>query len=214
MYLFPKWVNGTGLAIAFGALTLPAYITGLLWYGASPKALDVGYQPTQPIEYSHALHAGKLGIDCRYCHTPVESAAHAAIPPAQTCMGCHTNLLADSSKLEELRKRFADGMPVQWVRVHDVSDFAYFDHSAHVNRGVGCVECHGRIDRMEKVFQAKPLSMSWCLDCHRNPDARLRPPELVTKMDWKPDDKQAEWAQSFRKTHNINPKQDCSTCHR
>ncbi|MBL8879432.1 MAG: cytochrome c3 family protein [Phycisphaerales bacterium] len=214
MYLFPKWVNGSGLAIAIGALALPAYLGGLLWYGASPKAMDVGYKPTQPIEYSHALHAGKLGIDCRYCHTAVESAPHAAIPSAQTCMGCHTNLRGDSPKLEELRKRFNDGMPIEWVRVHDISDFAYFDHSAHVNRGVGCVECHGRVDRMEKVFQAQPLSMAWCLDCHRNPDARLRPPELVTKMDWSADAQQTQWAEKFRKTHNINPKQDCSTCHR
>ncbi len=131
--------------------------------------------PTQPVPYSHALHVGQLGMDCRYCHTGVEVAAAATIPPTQTCMNCHSKVRANSEKLIPIRESYATGMPVPWIRVHDLPDYVYFDHSAHVRRGVGCVSCHGRIDTMEVVFQAEPLSMGWCLECHRNPGAAPAP---------------------------------------
>ena len=193
------------------------YLTVVVNYGFSPRATDVGYAPTQPVPYSHALHAGRLGMDCRYCHSTVEETSHAAIPPTQTCMGCHSKIRTDSATLNDVRKSFASGEPVRWVKVHDLPDYVYFNHSAHVNRGVGCVECHGRIDTMEVVFQHEPLSMGWCLDCHRNPDPHLRDPidDRITDMAWSPVNgkSRADYGAEIRKKYNINPSTDCSTCH-
>ena len=214
MFQFPKWTNS--LRPVLGALLVlgPAYVVVLLAYGASPQTTAVGYRPTQPVPYSHALHAGKLGIDCRYCHTTVELAPHAAVPPTQTCMNCHAKIRSDSPKLLLVRESYATGLPVPWVRVHDLPDYVYFNHSAHVRRGVGCAECHGRVDTMDVVAQAQRLSMGWCLDCHRNPDARLRPPEMVTRMDWVPPEDPAVYGRRLRQANNINPSTDCWTCHR
>jgi hypothetical protein len=213
-YRFPRWTTTVrpGLAILF--LGGPLYVVLLFLYGFSPQTRDTGYQPTQPVPYSHALHAGELGIDCRYCHSTVERAARAAIPPTEVCMNCHTGIRARSEKLIPVRESFATGNPVHWVRVHDLPDFVYFNHSAHVRRGVGCVECHGRVDKMDVVYQAETLSMGWCLDCHRNPDARLRPPEMVTKMDWVPEEDPATLGRRLRVENNINPRTDCWICHR
>lgn len=214
-FYFPKWVDR--LRDVLGAIllgVLPVYLILLVWYGFSPKTTDVGYQPRQPVPFSHKLHAGDLGMDCRYCHTTVEKAAFAAIPPTQTCMNCHAKIRAASPKLVTVRESYATGVPVPWVKVHDLPDYAYFNHSAHVTRGVGCVECHGRIDKMEVVQQHAPLSMGWCLDCHRNPETRLRPVEYVTKMDWQPTEDRLALGRRLREAHNINPSQDCSTCHR
>jgi hypothetical protein len=131
-------------------------------------------------------------------------------------MNCHTNIRGTSPKLVAVRESNATGMPVPWVRVHDLPDYVYFNHSAHVRRGVGCVECHDRIDKMDVVSQAKKLSMGWCLECHRNPDAHLRPPELVTQMDWQPPAgiDRATYGRSIRQQYKLNPSEDCSTCHR
>jgi hypothetical protein len=197
----------------------PVYTVLLVWYGGSPKTLAVGYQPDQPVPYSHALHAGELGIDCRYCHNTADQAAHAAVPPTQTCMNCHTNIRANSAKLLPVRESYSTGLPIPWVRIHDLPDYVYFNHSAHVNRGVGCVECHGRIDKMEVVYQAEPLSMGWCLECHRNPEPRLRPVEFVTQMDWQPQDGESREALGarLREEYGIRPSsylEDCSVCHR
>ena len=213
---FPKWVDDLRPLAAALALGAPVVLVALIWYGGSPATTDVGYAPVQPVPYSHALHAGDLGIDCRYCHTNVEVSAHAAIPPTETCMNCHTNVRGASAKLLPVRDSYQSGMPVPWVRVHDLPDYVYFNHSAHVRRGVGCVECHDRIDKMDVVYQAKPLSMGWCLDCHRNPDAHLRPPELVTQMDWRPPQGKTaeEVGREVREKLRLKPSEDCSTCHR
>ena len=152
----------------------------------TPEAIRIGYQPDQPVPYSHALHAGELGIDCRYCHSTVERAAKAAMPPAAMCMNCHSTVKKDSEVLLPIREAFAENTPVEWTRVHDLPDYVYFNHEAHVNAAVGCESCHGRIDQMVKVYQAKPLTMEWCLDCHRNPAPNLRQPENVTMMGYKP----------------------------
>jgi hypothetical protein len=215
-FVFPRWVDDLKPLLAAAGLGLPVFLVLLVWYGGSPATTDIGYAPVQPVPYSHALHAGELGIDCRYCHTTVEIAAHAAIPPTQTCMNCHTNIRATSPKLVAVRESNATGMPVPWVRVHDLPDYVYFNHSAHVRRGVGCVECHDRVDKMEVVAQAKKLSMGWCLECHRNPDARLRPPELVTQMDWQPPlgVDRGVYGRKIREQYKLNPSEDCSTCHR
>jgi hypothetical protein len=215
-FVFPSWVDDLKPLVAAAGLALPVMVVVLVWYGGSPATTDVGYAPAQPVPYSHALHAGELGIDCRYCHTTVEIAAHAAIPPTQTCMNCHTNIRGTSAKLLPVRESNATGMPVPWVRVHDLPDYVYFNHSAHVRRGVGCVECHDRVDKMEVVYQAKKLSMGWCLDCHRHPDAHLRPPELVTQMDWEPPTgtDRAAYGRTIREKYRLKPSEDCSTCHR
>ncbi|MCA9751530.1 MAG: cytochrome C [Gemmatimonadetes bacterium] len=176
--------------------------------------MDIGYQPEQPVPYSHALHAGELGLDCRYCHNTVERSAFASIPPTQTCMNCHTAIWPESEKLLPVRESYSTGMPVEWVRVHDLPDFVYFNHSAHVTRGIGCVTCHGRVDQMETVYQNAPLSMAWCLDCHRAPEKNLRPVSEVTNMTWvAPKDPKAYGAE-LAAAFDINPPQDCSTCHR
>jgi hypothetical protein len=212
-FLFPRWTNGIRVVLGLLAPGALLYIIVLVWYGGSPRTTDVGYEPEQPVPYSHALHAGELGIDCRYCHNTVEEAAEAALPPTQTCMNCHTKIRSKSPKLIPVQESYATGIPVPWVRVHDLPDYAYFNHSAHVRRGVGCVSCHGRVDKMEVVYQAETLSMGWCLDCHRNPESHLRPVERVTDMAWRPED-QLALGRELREAYQINPSEDCSTCHR
>lgn len=226
-FRFPNWLDRAlpvvGGLVAFGAI----YIVGMLFVGASPYTLDVGYKPTQPIPFSHALHAGKLKMDCRYCHNTVEVAAYAAIPPTGTCLNCHrgadaqglvstTAIHTKSAKLAPLRESLASGDSVPWVKIHDLPDYAYFNHSAHVRRGVACVSCHGRIDKMEQVAQQKPLSMAWCLECHRNPAPNLRPPEFVTQMDWVPPNNQdpVTVGLEIQKNFHIQTRENCSTCHR
>jgi menaquinone reductase, multiheme cytochrome c subunit len=213
-FFFPRWTNLIRPGLAIVLLTLPVYVVVLVATGGSPKTTDVGYQPEQPVPYSHALHVGQLGMDCRYCHTTVESAAFAAIPPTQTCMNCHKALRAASPKLLPVRESYATGLPVPWVKVHDLPDYVYFDHSAHVRRGVGCVSCHGRVDKMEVVAQVQPLSMGWCLDCHRNPEPHLRPPELVTAMDWVAPEDPESFGRTLRELRRISPSTECATCHR
>lgn len=182
-FIFPKWTNQLRVVLALVGGVLGAYAATLVAFGAVPEATDMRYMPEQPIPFSHAVHAGKLGMDCRYCHNTVEQTSHAAVPPTTTCINCHTVIHKDSKKLEPLFESYASGDPIEWVRVHDLPGYSYFNHAAHVNRGVGCVECHGRVDKMEVVYQAKPLSMGWCLDCHRNPGPNLRPLEYITALD-------------------------------
>lgn len=216
-YIFPKWSNLLLPMMILGGAIAPLYVVMVVAYGFSPLTTDVGFQPQQPVPFSHKLHAGDMGIDCRYCHNTVEFTNHAAIPPTQTCMNCHTQIQKDSSQIEPLLNSYITGMPMQWQRVHDLPDFVYFSHSAHVNRGVSCVSCHGRIDRMEIVTQLKTLSMGWCLECHRAPEQHLRDPDLVTQLNWGIDrslEQMIEDGSFWRQQNNLNPSQDCSTCHR
>jgi hypothetical protein len=210
----PSWTNQIRLALPILLVGAPLYVLTLAYYGNSAQATRVGYEPKQPVAYSHTLHAGELGIDCRYCHNTVETTAQASIPPTQVCMNCHANIRAASEKIVPVRESHATGLPIEWVRVHDLPDFVYFNHSAHVSRGVGCVSCHGRVDKMERVYQAEPLTMGWCLDCHRDPEPRLRPAEVVTSMDWVPGGDPAELGKRLGEARGINPSTDCSTCHR
>lgn len=218
-FVFPKWTNHIRSVAAVTLIGGGLYALVVITFGFSPQATDVGYQPQQPIPYSHALHAGELGIDCRYCHTPVEETAHATIPPTQVCMNCHSSrgvTVRPESQwmIEMIREKAETGEPIEWVRIHDLPDYAYFNHSAHVRRGVGCVSCHGRIDEMQKVYQFAPLSMQWCLNCHRNPEKYLRPLDRITDMVWTPTEPQAELGARLRDEYDINPSTDCSTCHR
>lgn len=212
--IFPKWVDSLRPVIGAVLGLAPIYLIGLVYFGGSPENTDVGYMPEQPVPYSHALHAGELGIDCRYCHNTVDVSAHASIPSTEVCMNCHTAIYPDSEKLVPIRESYASGMPVPWVRVHDLPDYAYFNHSAHVTRGVGCVSCHGRVDKMEVVYQSEPLSMGWCLDCHRNPEPHLRPVAEVTNMDWVAPGDPIEHGRQIAEEYGLAPNEDCSTCHR
>jgi hypothetical protein len=216
-YLFPRWVNYALPAIAVVLLGGAVYVPVLFALGASPKALAVGYSPVQPVPYSHKVHAGQLRMDCRYCHFTVDKAAFAAIPPTQVCMNCHSSIRTTDPRLQPIRDSWATGQPVNWIKIHDLPDYVYFNHSAHVNHGVGCETCHGRIDEMDQVRQAKPLSMAWCLECHRNPEKFIRPLDKVTTMGYQPDGDQiaiGEELKNLYKIHDTAYMQSCSTCHR
>lgn len=212
--IFPQWTNKLPAIIALSVVGLVLSVIGFFWYYGSPKYTDVGYRPLQPVDYSHKLHAGDLGMDCRYCHSSVERSPVANVPPTQTCMNCHKLILPQSEKLLQVRESWSTGRPIPWVRVHQLPDYAYFNHSAHLSAGVGCASCHGNVAQMEKVTQVQPLSMSWCLDCHRNPDQSLRPPDQVTNMNWTPPADQLEFARRVKTEKQINPPTDCSGCHR
>jgi len=209
--VFPKWANKIPLFLALAGPLVGISAVGLAWYYFSPKYTDVGYMPAQPVPYSHKLHVGTLGMDCRYCHAGVEVAAMASVPPTQVCMNCHGIIKRDSPLVAPLRASLADGTPMRWVRVHNLPDYAYFNHSVHVSAGVGCVSCHGQIDQMEVVYQSQPLSMSWCLDCHRDPGPSLRPADEVTNMQWIAPRDHATWAAEA--VSRLNPPVDCSGCH-
>lgn len=212
--IFPRWTNRVPLALALGAPFALVAVVAFITYYFSPKYTDVGYAPVQPVPFSHKLHAGDLGMDCVYCHTTVETAAHAAIPPTQTCMNCHANVATDSPRLALVRQAYETGDPIPWVRVHMLPEHAHFDHAVHVAAGVGCTSCHGRIDQMEVVYQAEPLSMSWCLDCHRNPEPHLRPRSEVTNMAWEGQASGYDPAADPHRMRDLNPPQHCSGCHR
>jgi hypothetical protein len=212
--IFPPWLNKLPLVAALaGGLGAPLAI-GVVWYFFSPWYTDVGYQPVQPVEYSHRLHVGELGLDCRYCHASVEISAVANVPPTQTCMNCHHVVMRDSEQLAPIRESIASDRPVRWIRVHKLPEYAYFDHRAHVTAGVGCVTCHGRVDEMDKITLVTPLSMSWCLDCHRNPDPHRRPVSEVTNMKWTPPRDAVVLAALLEGERPVNPPTDCSGCHR
>jgi hypothetical protein len=200
--------------LVLGVVGGPIYALALTYYALWPRTTTVGYQPEQPVPYSHALHAGEMGIDCRYCHNTVDRTAAAGVPPTDTCMNCHELVRRESEKLIPVFESHATGMPVPWQRIHDLPDFAYFDHSAHVSRGVGCGSCHGRVDKMATVYHEELLSMGWCLRCHRHPEQHLRPLETVTQLDWAPSEDQLQMGRRIADARDINPSTDCSTCHR
>jgi len=213
-YIFPKWSNRIPLLIALSGLFVVGFVIYVFYYWFSPKHLEVGYAPKQPIPYSHRLHVSELGLDCRYCHSEVERQGHSNIPTSEVCMNCHTQIKTDSPHIKKIKESYDTGEPIEWVKVHMLPDYAYFNHSRHVNSGVSCVSCHGRIDQMEVVRQVEPLSMSWCLECHRNPDPHIRPKSEVTNLSWEPNVDALELGRKLVKEYGINPREDCSTCHR
>ncbi len=212
--IFPEWTNKLPFILLFGGLLALSGVVGFFWYYGSPRYTDVGYRPVQPVQFSHKLHAGDLGMDCRYCHNFVEVSEEANVPPTQTCMNCHTLIKPDSEKLKPVFESWTTGKPIEWIRVHKLPDYAYFDHSVHLRAGVGCASCHGNIAEEEVVMQKEPLSMGWCLECHRNPDDYLRPVSEITNMEWIAPANQAEFAQKVKKEKNLAPPEDCSACHR
>jgi hypothetical protein len=202
----------------FGAVFILAALGWVLWlYYRSSYQTQVGVVRPQPVEFSHEHHVGGLGIDCRYCHTSVETSAFAGIPATEICMQCHSQIWRDSPKLELVRTSFQSGESIHWTRVHDLPDFVYFDHSIHVNKGVGCISCHDRVDRMPLMWRAETLHMQWCVDCHRRPEPHLRPPDEVFSMEpSKPRGSAADSqrARALVRAYQISNETDCSVCHR
>ena len=227
---FPRWSNLLPLKIAFCLVAVAAGVVLAFTCYATPKALVVGYQPSQPIPFSHKIHVDEVGMDCRYCHSFVDVAGPANVPTGNTCWNCHQHVQRESPKLAGLRKAmdpaFAgyDGKPIEWVRVHKAPDFVKFQHAAHVNRGIGCGSCHGAIDTMDVVFQAQNLSMGWCLTCHRAPETQLRPLEEVYNMKYDAREyikanpqlgvtTSAQLGFKLKRQFRVTPKSTCTTCH-
>ena len=213
--VFPKWTNRLpAFALVGGLLAGIGVVAGVTYY-FTPKYTRVGYQPLQPVAFSHKVHAGQLGMDCRYCHDGVEKSWYSNIPSAETCMKCHTEVLKDDPRLAPVKESFETGKPLPWVQVHRTPDYVYFNHAVHVNRGVSCVHCHGRVDEMDEVKHDKSLSMAFCLDCHRNPHEKLRPLDKVTDLGWEAPPGHAK-REGSRLAHKwkVRPSESCSVCHR
>jgi hypothetical protein len=214
--IFPKWTNRLPVMVITGGFLVGGVVTAGVWYYFTPKYTRVGYQPIQPVAFSHATHAGQLGIDCRYCHTGVEKSWFSNIPASSTCMNCHSQVLKDDPRLALVRESAQSGVPIPWVQIHKLPDFVYFNHSVHVNRGISCFECHGRIDQMEEVYHARPFGMAFCLECHRHPELKLRPPDRITDLAWQPASPVAQLAfgQQAMRDWKVESLQTCSACHR
>jgi hypothetical protein len=213
--IFHRSTNTLSRVSIFGAVFFAA---GLLWLLAvinrSGYVTNQDVAREQPVQFSHKHHAGELGIDCRYCHTSVEVSPVASVPPTKTCMNCHSQIWAQSEYLEPVRASLRTDESIRWIKVNDLPDFVYFNHSVHVHKGIGCVSCHGRVDRMNQLYQATSLQMEWCLGCHRNPEPHVRPREQVFDMAWEPPPNQAALGRQLLKAYDVHPRTDCSTCHR
>jgi len=215
--IFRPSTNTLALASIGGAGLLVAVICAAVYgYVHSSYVTGVGVPLTQPVSFSHKHHVADDGIDCRYCHTSVEESSFAGIPSTKTCMNCHTQIWADSPMLEPVRESWRSGRSLQWVRVTNLADFVYFNHSIHVRKGVACVTCHGRVDKMPLIHRISSLYMEWCLECHRNPERYLRPRQHVFSMDWQPPEDQLALGRRLVQEYKIRDVRlltSCSTCH-
>jgi hypothetical protein len=213
--IFHRSANTISRVSIFGAVFV---IAGMLVLAAevnrSPWITNARVPREQPIQFSHERHVAGNGIDCRYCHTSVEDSSFAGIPPTKTCMNCHSEIFSNSPFLAPVRDSFANSVPIHWTRVHDLPDFVYFNHSIHVNKGVGCTTCHGPVDRMPLMWQENSLQMEWCLDCHRRPERYVRPREEVFSVSYVPPANQIEVGQRLVEEYHIQRLTSCSTCHR
>ncbi len=211
--IFHRSANTLSRVTIFGAVFIVAFV---LWVIGgivrSPVGTDQGIEREQPIPFSHQHHVAGLGIDCRYCHTTVEESSFAGIPPTQTCMNCHSQIWTNAEMLAPVRNSFSSGTPIRWARVHRLPDFVHFNHSIHVYKGIGCATCHGRVDKMNLTYQASPLTMAWCLDCHRNPEKYVRPRNQVFNMSYVPKN-QAQLGPRLVEEYRIQKLTSCSVCH-
>jgi hypothetical protein len=214
---FHRSANTIARLSIYGAVFV---LAGLAWVavtvGRSSYVTEAGIARGQPVPFSHKHHVSDDGIDCRYCHTTVETSAFAGMPPTSTCMNCHSQIWSDSPMLEPVRASYRTGEPLHWTRVHNLPGFVYFDHSIHVNKGVGCATCHGRVDQMALTYQVASLQMEWCLECHQNPARYVRPRSEVFNMAWQTD-RQDVLGRELVKTYKIKDTRSltsCSTCHR
>lgn len=214
--LFPRNVNAFTLWTVVGGGLFVVLLAIVLAFYARTRNNDVGVPVEQPVAFQHNLHADQLGIDCRYCHDTVETAPVSGVPPTETCMTCHSQVRVGAPALAAVQESWDEGRSLQWNRVHDLPDFAYFDHSAHVNNGVGCSTCHGRVDQMGGIWKSEPLTMGWCLECHRAPERFLRPRSEVFNMDYTPPDDQLELGRELVEAYHVDTEKlpQCSTCHR
>lgn len=203
-------------ALAMVALALGLGLVLLLAWPFTTHATGQGRVVAQPVQFSHAHHVGGLGLDCRYCHDTVQRSRFAGLPPTHTCMTCHSQVWTQAEMLAPVRRSLAENRPLAWKRVHDLPDYVFFDHSVHVANGVGCSTCHGAVQTMQQVSQAAPLTMEWCLDCHRNPARWLREEDRVFDMQWTPPPDQAERGRRLLAHYGIRAEHltDCSRCHR
>ncbi len=213
--IFHRSTNVISQVVIFGGLIA---LTAGLW--AAYIINDSSYENRQgevrqqPVPFSHKHHVGDDGIDCRYCHTSVEKSSFAGIPTTHICMSCHSQIWSDSQTLAPVRESFLTGTPLQWERVYDLPDFVYFNHSIHINKGVACIMCHGRVDQMALLYRYKPLEMKWCLSCHRSPEEFVRPREHVFDMQWQPPSDQIAMGKKLVQEYKIQKLTDCYTCHR
>ena len=212
--LFPPWTNTVvRLVLLVLALAIVGALAGLLTFVRSPLFTGQLQPVTQPIQFDHRHHVGDDGIDCRYCHETVETAASAGFPATEVCMSCHAQIWNQSPLLATVRASYFTGRPLVWRRVYELPDFVYFNHSIHVNKGVGCVTCHGRVDRMPEVMKVASLSMQWCLDCHRDPAPHLRPRRFITDLAWATDEPVSVGRQVAKENH-VQTRTSCTACHR
>jgi len=213
--IFHRSANTLARAGLVGLLLLGGGLVGLLIVlGRSSYVTRAQEFVDQPIQFSHLHHVGDDGIDCRYCHTSVETSSFAGIPPTKTCMNCHSQIWSNAPILEPVRASFREDRPLRWVRVHDLPDFVYFNHSIHVKKGMGCETCHGRVDEMPLVLQESSLLMEWCLNCHRAPEQFVRPRNQVFTMGYRPPVPQSVIGPQLVKEYGIQSLTSCSTCHR
>jgi hypothetical protein len=216
--IFPPWATyALRWALVLGVVALLAIPVALMVWVRTPYVTAQLTPIEQPVAFDHRHHVEDDGIDCRYCHTTVETSATAGYPPTEVCMGCHSQIWSSSPLLEPVRESFFDGRPIAWQRVHRLPDFVFFNHAVHVANGVGCEECHGRVDRMPRILQVAPLTMSWCLDCHRDPAPHLRPREAITAMGWSAggSGREAKTIEAaLVKRYSVAAGTDCSSCHR
>jgi len=218
MQIFHRSTNTIAKVSIFGSIFFLAFFAWI--YSTLLRSSYVTGQyvvKKQPVPFSHEHHVRGLGIDCRYCHTSVERSSFAGIPPTETCMNCHRQIWTNAEMLEPVRASYRDNVPLQWTRIHDLPDFVYFNHSIHIAKGIGCVTCHGQVDRMPLMFQHASLQMEWCLDCHRDPAKNVRPREEVFNLSWQPpaDPRRAQALQArLAKEYDIHSLTSCSTCHR
>lgn len=213
--LFHPSTNTFSKVTIFGAVFILA-AAGYIWDSVlrSSYVTQAGVVKEQPVPFSHRHHISQLGIDCRYCHTSVEESNFAGIPPTETCMTCHSQIHTNADMLEPVRESWRSGKSLEWVRVHDLPDFVYFNHSIHVKKGIGCESCHGPVGEMPLTWQENSLNMDWCLECHRNPEEFIRPREHVFETDWHPEVPQAVLGDSLVNAYNVKSLTNCSICHR
>ena len=213
--IFHRSTNTIARFTIFGALFAVAFVGwAIAQINRSSYVTQERVVRAQPVPFSHAHHVGGIGIDCRYCHTSVETSSSAGIPPTATCMNCHSQIWNEAPILEPVRESWQSGESLRWTRVHDLPDFVYFDHSIHVAKGVGCETCHGRVDKMPLLWAESPLTMEWCLSCHRQPEKFVRPKSEVFRMGYEPMKSQSELGAELVREYAIESKTSCSTCHR
>lgn len=213
--IFHPSANSIFRVVIFGGVFIAAGVAFVVGgVVRSPYMTTQGVAVEQTPPFSHKHHVGDVGLDCRYCHTSVETSGFAGLPPTKTCMNCHSQIWADSPMLEPVRASFRTGQSLTWTRVHDLPDYVYFNHSIHVNKGIGCSSCHGRVDQMPLMWRDQSLQMQWCLDCHRQPERFVRPKDQVFNAAWEPPADQLQRGRELVKQYNIKSKTSCSACHR